>query len=307
MRVAVLDIGSNTSKILVAERDFQGELISVAEKSFPCRIGSGLGVNDPIISQSMISGVLDIVDQLLNFSASYNPKFIKIVGTEALRKISNSDELVSKIWECFKVDLNILSGVEEASMVAKGLICDPALCSLKNFCAFDLGGGSIEFIVVEKSECIDCVSLPLGAVRLAENFFADLTLAPSTDEIFQLRKHINSQIKSKCDFLFKNDSPELVGVGGSVIFLRQIIQSIHTENKDFDSVLSIIEIKNISKQVNSLDLNERVSNFPQIPPDRADVFPAAVILIIEIMKILEARTLTHSFHNLRYGVVSELI
>ena len=66
--------------------------------------------------------------------------------------------------------------------------------------------------------------------------------------------------------------------------------------------LKFSEIHKVSKIINSMDLaKKRISSFPQLPPDRADVFPTALLIILEVMKKLETESLIHSFYNLRHG------
>ena len=141
---------------------------------------------------------------------------------------------------------------------------------------------------------------------LSENFFGDLTVPPPQTSILALEKHVTGLLRrqaasysEKCTFL--------AGTGGSIIFLRKLICSYKKVEFSAQSKLYISDIKKLSRVMNSLNLVERISKFPELPSDRADVFPAALIIILRLMEFLDLSSLTHSFHNLRYGLADECV
>ena len=306
MRAAILDIGSNTAKVLVAEKNDHGDLLKIDEKSLPCRLAKGLAREKFNLSNEAIESTLQVVDQLISFSQGLFPNITKIVATEALRRLKNADVLIDRIKKCYGLPIEILTGHQEASLIAKGLMTDPKLSSLSEFYAIDLGGGSLEIIQVVNGSVQYIESLPLGVVVMAEQFLGDLSKKPTLSCILSLQEHAVN-ILTNAFFKLPERSFHLVGTGGSVIFLRKIISRLNKVEFINQSSLSLNDIENIANQVNSLCLSKRISRFNDLPPDRADVFPAALIAIIEIMKFLELSNLTHSFHNLRYGLAQELL
>jgi exopolyphosphatase/guanosine-5'-triphosphate,3'-diphosphate pyrophosphatase len=306
VKVAVVDIGSNTTKVLVAQKNSHGLLCSVAQKSLPCRLATGLGKGDSILSTKALEQTLEVIDELLHFSKNFSPDLIKIVETEALRLLKNADVLIESIRNRFGFSADIISGSEEASLIARGLMTDPAVSSLNEFFAIDLGGGSLEIMKVIKGQPVNIKSLPLGAVVLAEKFLDDLSVEPAPTNIFALQNYVTTVLG---DNVFPNTSKhvQLVGTGGAIIFLRQLICS----NKNIEFLehpkLNFSDIDKLAFQINSMNLFERISQFNELPRDRADVFPAALIVILELMKFLKLAKLTHSFHNLRYGLADQLL
>ena len=162
MCVAVLDVGSNTSKVLVADLDSLGNLVQIDQKSITCRLGSGLSSGKLLMAKSTMEEGINALDQLLAFASSFKPKRIRVVATEAIRKFENAYLLLKKIKQLYNLEISVLSGLEEATLIAKGLMCDPSLTSVQDFNAFDLGGGSLELISVSDRKCTGCNSLPRG-------------------------------------------------------------------------------------------------------------------------------------------------
>ena len=306
MKVAILDIGSNTTKILVAEKDELGLLTEVAQKSLPCRLATGIGKGEFMLSASAIESTVKVISELLIFSKKFSPVLTKIVATEALRRLSNADVLIDRIKKDFGILIEVISGSQEASYIARGLLTDPIISSLTEFHAIDLGGGSLEIMKVINGTPQDINSLPLGAVVLAEKFLGNLSLKPLSGDILAMQNYISKML---CEDAFSTTQKyvHLVCTGGSIVFLRQLICSLNKIEFLSHSKLSLSDIKKITYQVNSLSLKERVVQFDKLPRDRADVFPAALIVVLELMKFLKLENLTHSFHNLRYGFAEELL
>jgi exopolyphosphatase/guanosine-5'-triphosphate,3'-diphosphate pyrophosphatase len=253
-----------------------------------------------------MGNIFNVIQDLIDFALGYKPDKFSVVGTEALRKISNSKDLCIAVKERFGLNLRILSGAEEASGIVEGLLTDPNIASLSQFCAIDLGGGSLEVVKVVDGNCEKKVSLPLGAVVLARKYFKDLNEKPSLENIDQLVKEVNSELSRNCtDILTSTTS--LVGTGGAVVYLRKIIGIENGDNFDGECTIKLSDVQSIERKIISTNLDERIELFPNLPMDRADIFPAAVVVILQIMKFAKADKITHSFHNLRYGIARQVL
>ena len=306
MKVAVLDIGSNTAKALVVQKNNSENFISIGEKSFSMRLLSGLAQKNPVFSFRVIEDVIDVIGKLIQFSSIHSPSVTCIVGTEALRRMKNSTDLVLRIKKKFSVDLQVLSGESEAYLVAQGLLTDPAIIHLKSFSAIDIGGGSLEGIKVNNGLCEERFSLALGAVVLAERFFSNITNCLTASEINNLKKEIRSNLQKNGTSVLE-PTRTLVGTGGSLVFLRRIISTINNNKFEDENILEFDSIEKVTQIISVMDVRARITAFPELPEDRADIFPAALFVILEIMKFANCKSITHSFHNLRYGVASKII
>ena len=99
----------------------------------------------------------------------------------------------------------------------------------------------------------------------------------------------------------------MVGTGGSLVFLRRIISTINNNKFEDENILEFDSIEKVTQMISVMDVRARITAFPELPEDRADIFPAALFVILEIMKFANCKSITHSFHNLRYGVASKII
>ena len=141
-RVAVLDIGSNSIKILVAERDAGEPPVALWQQAIDARISMGISAALPQLTEDGMARGLEAIKELLAAAAPHAPERAVLVATSAVRDAGNGAEFSRRVSQATGFDLRILSGEEEANAIGRGLTCDPALADLQDFYLFDLGGGA---------------------------------------------------------------------------------------------------------------------------------------------------------------------
>ncbi len=301
-KVAIIDLGSNTSKILVANR-FEGEKVeAIFQKSLPCRI---LLDKDDYIPDSGLERIIKTVSKLHFEAVEFNPTRFCIVATEALRKAKNSAMVKQKIFEKTGLRLKILTGKEEATGIAFGICSDPKLKNVDEFHAFDLGGGSMEIIEFSKSNLSTVESLPLGAVTLTNQFISNPKLSLNEEETSSISQYISQCLKE--NITRENPCEILIGTGGSLVYLRKLHEFCNPSVQDGTTLAFTFKksfIEDLTKTICSLNLLERRKEFNFLPEDRLDIIPSALITILEVMNFMEIDELTHSFHNLRFGIAA---
>lgn len=307
MKVGLIDIGSNTTKVLIAEKGSGLHPIGftlLAQSSLPCRLFSNNPEEKNILGQDQAHTLIKCLLEFQNLCIKHGVDVIQAVATEAFRKSSNSSEIASLIEGRFSFKLKILSGAEEASGVAKGLQTDPNVNKFGSYTALDIGGGSMEFILVNNQKLENVLSLPLGAVQVAKSdpSFAQQPIALKNQEM--VRCYIREAIREELP-LFRTKHPRLVGTGGTLVFCRKILNLLHKTTKDGSIHKS--DIEKLAQTVCALSLQERIDQFPDLPPDRADIFPYGLLTVLEIMNFFEVQEIIHSYHNLRYGLVQEIM
>jgi exopolyphosphatase/guanosine-5'-triphosphate,3'-diphosphate pyrophosphatase len=301
-KVAILDLGSNTSKLLVANRSEGKKVEAIFQKSLPCRIL--LDKNDHL-SESGIDRIINTVSKLHFEAVKFNPARFCIVGTEALRKAKNSAMVREKIFEKTGLKLKILTGKEEATGIAFGICSDPKLQNRDEFHAFDLGGGSMEMIEFSKSNLRTVESLPLGAVTLTNEFISNPKLSLNEEETYSISQYISQCLKE--NITRENPCGILIGTGGSVVYLRKLHEFCNPSVPDSTTLAFTFKksfIEDLTKTICSLNILERRKEFHFLPEDRLDIIPSALITILEVMNFMEIDELTHSFHNLRFGIAA---
>lgn len=283
-KIAVIDIGSNSIKVLVGTKDqflFQ-DLKGV-------RIGSGMGKEKFHLSQEAMHQALNAIVEFVKRVEPYQPLEIKIFATSAVRDAQNRDEFAEAILKQTHVPLKILTGDQEAMYISYGVLTDPNLTDLDAFSLFDLGGGSLECIVFQDREVQERKSLDLGAVRLMEEYVPD-PKSPIENSVLEA---IGEKVRIETqDFPFLN--LPLVGMGGGISVLKGLTGG--------SPKIKLEDIQYYCQKLASMSFEQRLS-FASIPAFRADVIPVALKIISVLLQKANVTFLNHSNHNLRYGVI----
>ena len=305
MKVAVFDLGSNTTKLLVSEVDERGNSEVVVEESRACRlsVGGGAGFRFP---DKSIDRTLAVLGELLEIARGHEVARMKAVATEAFRKSENSRELIAMVLASHGLPISILSGQEEAGAIATGLLSDPLIARLDDFHAIDLGGGSMEVIAVNDRTVSALESLPLGAAVLSVRFCPDASCEWPDPLCLEARAYVASLLASSNSLALSGPCPSLVGAGGSLVFLRKILAIEGEMEAEEKGVLKLAGVDNLFERISSMSLEERKDNYPSLPPARADIFPAGLLVLSEVMSYLNRTEIVHSYYNLRHGIAMKL-
>jgi exopolyphosphatase/guanosine-5'-triphosphate,3'-diphosphate pyrophosphatase len=304
--VAIIDIGSNSIKLLVARQNEQGTLDILAQQSQETRISAGISQQHPKLSAEALREGAKSVKVLAEAAHTYQPDLIQVVGTSAVRDALNQDLFAKAIWDRTKLQLRILSGKEEALAIAQGVLQDPALKALDDFCLFDLGGGSLELVNYRKGEIQEAISLPLGSVRLMEQFFPDAT-RPMTSRMADALCQYVTQTICGADFVFDPQVP-LIATGGAMTVTRSLLSQDKPPAAYAEPANQYKRqtLEQLFAQVATATLEERLL-LRGMPPKRADIFPVALGIILSLMRLGGYTALHHSFYNLRFGLAQELL
>ena len=297
MRVGLIDIGTNTTKILIADYSPSHAVVEIDQTAFPCRLLHQDGDMENIVPSS-IDTLIRCLSKLAAHAKKKQVTHLFAVATEGLRRAKNSPQIVRQVSTVLGIDITILSGMKEAGAVAEGLLTDPELSGLKNFFALDIGGGSLELIHVQNRQCKAVHSLPLGAARLTKKFIADPTLPYDAAHINEIERFVRTTLDSTEPKL-PTALPMLVGCGGTLVYLRKMIPNPSTQ-------ITLDALSSLRTKLTALSLEERICEFPQLPRDRADIFPAGLIALESALRFLGLNSITHSYHNLRHGLAKRI-
>ena len=304
--VAVVDIGSNSIKLLVATRDAVGNLSALCQKTLDVRISAGLGRTAPRLGEDGMAAGLEAVQQLLALSSPFVPRQTVLVATSAVRDAANGTDFSARVKAATGHSIRILGGDEEANLIGRGLLCDPALAALRDFYVFDLGGGSLECLAFRDRCVAQAVSLPLGCVRLTERFITDPIWPVTTAVTTALALHVREVLQAS-GFHFGSGSTGAVFTGGSMTSVRAMTGAMHgVALADTPPFVSADTLSALIEETLPLTLAAR-KKIPGLPAARADVFPAALITMLTVAELGGFRHFHHSLHNLRWGVAAEAL
>lgn len=303
-RVAVIDVGSNSIKALVAQRGPDGRLVTLSHRTIEARISAGLSRTQPRLGdEGMARGVAAIAELLRETAGS---DATVMVATSAVRDAANGAEFQARVLAETRIPLRILSGEEEANLIGRGLTADPALSDLQDFYVFDLGGGSLECLAFRRRRVEQGISRPLGCVRLTERFIPDPSRPLTPAEADAVAAHVRQDLASH----FRASLPAhaaAVATGGTVTTLRAMLAAGRgTTLPDSPAHVTLAEARRLLATAGSLPLEHR-RTLPGLPASRADVFPAAVVTLLTVAELGGFSAFRHSFFNLRYGIADELL
>jgi exopolyphosphatase / guanosine-5'-triphosphate,3'-diphosphate pyrophosphatase len=303
---AVIDIGSNSIKILVATRRDGGRIEALKTHTIDTRISAGISQAEPRLSETGMTAGLAAINELLALAAPFAPTRTLLVATSAVRDAANGPEFRERVHTATGHSLRILSGDEEADLIGRGLTCDPALAHLQDFYVFDLGGGSLECLSFRKRHIEQELSLKLGCVRMTEKYIHDPKAPLQSAECTAIARHVRDAIKES-GFRFNLPQAEAVFTGGTFTSVRAIKGALHgVRMEDTPATVSTSTIRELLDEVGPLPLEER-KQIPGMPAARADVFPAALVTVVAVAEFGLFDRFHHSLYNLRWGLAAQAL
>ena len=304
--IAVIDIGSNSIKLLVAARTEAGAVTALNSRTIDARISAGISGSEPKLSEEGMACGLAAIRELLVEASPFSPARIVLVATSAVRDAANGGDFCVRVKTATGHDIRILSGDEEASLIGRGLTLDPALETLRDFYVFDLGGGSLECLRFRDRVVIQSASLQLGCVRLTERFIKDPAVPLQAGECNTLARHVRDELK-RSGFRFPVVAPAAVFAGGSMSTVRAIKGARHgLTMEDTPAIIGTDTLGGLLDELSLMTLEQR-KVVPGLPAARADVFPAALVTIITVADYAHIERFHHSLHNLRWGLAAEAL
>lgn len=303
-RRAVIDIGTNSVKLLVGDV-LDGGVSPVHEEGKQTRLGQGL-YESHLLHPDAIARTVDCVTHFAAEAWEMGAADIRVIATSATRDAKNGHELVAAIQEHCNLTTEIISGETEATWVYRGVISDAAL-AVHPLLILDAGGGSTEFIVTVKGECLFHHSFQLGTVRLLEKF---LPADPPTKEDWAVCQRWLGEL---LDFSIRptvqphlplTEEALLVGTGGASLILARIKAGLPEFTREQMEGLELTkeEVTAIREKLWSLPLAER-RKIPGLPPERADVMLMGAAIYEAVLNSFSLKTLRVSTRGLRYAAL----
>jgi exopolyphosphatase/guanosine-5'-triphosphate,3'-diphosphate pyrophosphatase len=285
MRRAVIDIGTNTVKLLVADvRD--GQVFPVVSKDQTTRLGAGVEASRQL-DRVAIARTVEAIAHYVADAREHGAVDIRALTTSAARDAGNRDEFLAAVRQRCRLEVQVITGQREAELIFRGVASDPAWAT-EHILVMDIGGGSAEFILGHTGTIERWQSLPLGAVRLTEQF----------PDFAKLAEYLRRTLPAALDG-YRTGHWKLIATGGTSTTLASV-----AKGKIDHSRLTQDEVRALVSKLNAMSLVER-RQVPGLPPDRADIIVAGGAVTVFAMETLAAFELTVSTRNLRYGALLE--
>jgi len=304
MRVAAIDIGTNSVRLLVAEvapsGSGAGTLQTLARAGEPCRLGRGLHESGRI-SDEMADRAAQVASDFARRARGLGARRIVLGATAALRAAENGAEVAERIASRCELELRILTGDDEAQLVYRAVIAGLGNRASRSPCiVFDIGGGSTEIISGVGLSAGRWISLPFGAVTLTERY---LRTDPARDEDMErLREAVDHDLMQGCASL-PPDTPLLAGVGGTVTLLAMMDRGLESyEPSALEGWLIPNErLAQLVARLRRMNHSERIA-LPAMGEGRADIVVAGALVVELITRRFPSAGLVCSTQGLRYGL-----
>ncbi len=303
MKIGIIDMGTNTFNLLVAEIDKNRKYTILFENKIPVRLGKG-GINKKIILPEAHKRAINAITTHYNKCRKLKVENIIAFGTSGMRSAENSNQLIDEI-EKLNIKVEIIDGDREALLIYKGIKLSVGLDSSPSL-ILDIGGGSCEFILCTKNEIIWKKSYNLGVARLLDKFKPKDPITPK--EINSVEIYLENELTDLFKELSTYRNINLIGAAGTFDTLAAMLKS---EN-NLDEIHDTYNLFSGNKQVIlyqkliQTTYNERLK-IPGLPEYRAEYIVLAAIFVNFIVKKLHLKKMVHSIYSLKEGVLAELL
>ncbi len=294
-RTAVIDIGSNSVRMIIMEKTSRFAFHLLHEVKSRVRISENAYQNNGELQEEPMQRAISALRDFVQIAHSYDARKTLCVATSAVRDASNKKSFLSRVQKELGLNIKVISGEREAYL--GGIAC-ANLLPLQDAMTLDIGGGSTECACTQNAKVLSSDSLDLGTVRLKELFF-------DKEDIKGAKAYIDSAIKS----LKAVNQEHIIGIGGTFRALAQIImkEKAHPLHKlhsfSFDAEEMVVLGEKIINAKDTADLKAL-----GVKKERLDVIKPGTLILLRIIKKVGAKKLTTSGVGLREGLyLSDLL
>ena len=299
--VAVIDIGSNSGRVMVFERDASSHLRLLAGSRAPLRLVHDVDARAQLSEETM-ARTMEALRDFRAIATSTGATRIVAVATAAMRDAENGALFAQRVKRELGIRIEIIAGLAEARLGFAGAVRG---LGVANGTLFDLGGGSLQIAQFARRRLVEAVSFPFGALRLSEKF---LTSDPPTGkQVRRVRDHVRSRLaKDRVDRLAAGD--RLVGTGGTLRNLAKIdrqtrrypIGSLHGYELSVDRLADIVDRLAATRE-------KRRDEIAGLSAERADSIVGGAIAIQTLAEFVRAKHILVSGQGVREGVALGLL
>jgi len=305
--IASIDIGSHTARLLISKKiGSPGLFRPLIRKRSYIRLAQCFDHQNGaagIIGPEAIDRTLSALAAFSHVARKYDVSQVHAVATGVVRNAANRDHFIDLIQSKTGIKVSVITGEKEAELTCKGVLHAFNL-ETRPFVIFDLGGGTTEFIIGDKSYA-KIKSIPLGAAVLTKRFLS--SEPPGKGQLEDLDNHIDEVLEGVFSKETHVGSDHLmVGTGGTVTTLATLIHQIRVQDIRPDRLNGLVlgreEIEDLFDRLKSLNTNERLK-LPGLDKGRADVILAGTTVIIRILHYFRSEHMKVSLSDLLEGIL----
>lgn len=300
MKIAAIDLGTNTFHLIIAEKE-GNEMNVVYKTNKPIKLGEDITLANQIIPAAFERGI----NCLKEFRATldkYNATKIRAVATSGVRSTSNGQEFIDTAKQATEIDIEVINGDEEANLIYEGVKFSGAIKGRSLI--MDIGGGSTEFIFCDEEGFYWKKSFDIGAARLMQKFFKSDPINEIDQQ--QINIHLSETLTELIDFGLNFKAETLIGSAGAFETYSAMINPSLNLNDVANAPIDIASYHHLSKKLINATHNERVA-MPNLIPLRVDMIVMASMITDYVLAALHLKKITLSTYDLKMGVLKSLI
>ena len=300
-RVAAIDVGTNSTRLLVAEEQ-PGGFRPIDRRMVITRLGQGVDRSRVLAPEALDRTLLTIAEYAAT-CGELGVERMRVTGTSAVRDARNRDEFFDGVRKLTGTEAQLLTGEEEARATFLGTLTD--LEETGTVVVVDIGGGSTE-LIVGRGEPERMVSMDIGCVRLFEKYLE--SDPPTAEETEALRAEVDEVLDAAKAELNVPPGARLIGVAGTVTQLATLKAGspVYDPDVTHHSVLSHGDVRSLARRLESLTIGQR-KRVTALDPGRADVIVSGAEILLGVMETFDLPEVLVSERDILDGLVLGLL
>jgi len=297
---AAVDIGSNSVRLKIA-RLTKHRLVEIHEDREVTRLGESV-FRSSFLSPEAIAVTVKVLRRFHRAVQNAGADSVRVVATSALRDARNARAFLEWVRSTTGWDVNIISGLEEARLIHLGLVSTLRVNSSPVLMA-DLGGGSCELTISTEGHIRNTVSLPLGAVRLTNEFLRHDP--PRKSETRQLRGFISREMERIADRIKRARPKVVIATSGTAESLAAICHGLYKTKGSRAATVSKMQLQRIAKLLARLPLEGR-KKLSGVGPRRAEIIVPGAAVYLALLERCQLQGFRYSPLGLRDGLLAQM-
>ena len=300
MRLAAIDIGTNSVHMIVVEVHPEGRFEVIDREKEMVRLGAG-GLDGKALTETAMNAALQALSKFRRLADSHNVDDILAAATSATREAENGGDFLKTIELQTGIRARVITGTEEARLIHLAAAYGVDL-GTQSGVVIDIGGGSVEITYGTATDVQLARSFKIGVIRLTERFVKSDPLSGRDER--RLIKHISEEIDEHIDAVLARGVQRVIGTSGTILSLGTVAAaeggSVPADIRNLR--VSTKALHRLRKRIIASDLQERLA-IPGLDPRRADLAVAGAVLIDTILRRLDVEEFWLCDLALREGLV----
>jgi exopolyphosphatase / guanosine-5'-triphosphate,3'-diphosphate pyrophosphatase len=310
VRIAAIDIGSNSIRQILADVSEDGKIHVVDEMKAMPRLGAGLDAEGMLSAESM-GAAISALSRMATLARQMGADRIEAVATSAVRDAANGGAFLDRVRTETGLRVRVLTGKEEARLAYRSALAHFEL-GVGRTAVMDIGGGSLELSLTADGLVDRLASYPFGAIRATEQFLAGAARA-GKERVGRVERAVR-ELRRAVRWAVRDDLPvkewrgaRIIGSGGTFTNLAAVVNArlgLGAPRARHGTVVPRAELEHVLTMLLSMTAAERAA-VPGLNPQRADIIVAGLAVAAEVMAIFEGRELLVSGYGIREGLLLE--